>query len=52
MKCLQCNNEVFIDHVTTVNGVTTYTYVCVNPKCPEYKKAFTLMGDETKAQIQ
>ena len=52
MKCPSCNNETFIDHVTKVGETTTYTYVCVNPKCPEYKKAFTLTGGETKTQIK
>lgn len=52
MNCPQCNNETYIDHVTVNDGVTTYAYVCMNPKCQDYKKAYTLSGAETETQIK
>lgn len=52
MNCPKCKSETFIDHVTINNGVTTYSYVCVNPRCEEYRKAFTLTGVEAEATIE
>ena len=52
LLCPKCKSETFIDHVTVNNGVTTYSYVCVNPRCEEYRKAFTLTGVEAEATIE
>ena len=52
MLCPKCKSETFIDHVTVNDGVTTYSYVCVNPRCEEYRKAFTLTGVEAEATIE
>ena len=52
MLCPKCKAETFIDHVTVNDGVTTYSYVCVNPRCEEYRKAFTLTGVEAEATIE
>ena len=48
MKCPNCENETFIDHVTDGK----YAYVCMNPKCTIYRKAQYLTGEETETQIQ
>ena len=52
MKCPQCNSETFVDHITQSGDTTTYFYACVNPKCSEYRKAYTPTGDTAEAQIQ
>jgi hypothetical protein len=52
MFCPQCNFETFIDHVEQSESTTTYVYVCMNPKCPAYKRSFTLTGAEMETQIQ
>lgn len=55
MKCPQCKNEAYIDHVIREEipgGVTeTYVYVCMNPQCESYRKAFTLTGAEMESKI-
>lgn len=56
MKCPQCNNETFIDHVIQQEqpeGIkVTYAYVCMNPMCGEYRKVSTLTGAEVEGAIQ
>jgi len=50
MLCPQCNNAVHIDHVSPETG--KYAYVCLDPKCPTYRKAQYLTGEETETQIK
>lgn len=52
MKCPKCDQETYIDHTEQNAGVTTYVYVCVNPKCPDFRKGFKLTGEEVEAQIK
>lgn len=44
MNCPKCNKEVLIDRQ---DGEGRYWYVCLNPSCPEYRKAFQPSTGET-----
>ena len=37
MDCPKCSRELFIDRVDEGG---TYWYVCMNPRCTEYRRAF------------
>ena len=52
MLCPKCKSETFIDHTSEKDGVTIYFYVCVNPRCEEYRKASTLTGVEGETTIE
>lgn len=54
MKCRECGNEMYVDHVRLSEDrqVETYVYVCVNPRCKDYRKAVSLMGGEENTQIK
>lgn len=54
MKCRQCETELFIDHVEKSEDgrIEQYIYVCMNPRCAEYRKAQTLMGDAAECRIK
>ena len=52
MLCPNCNLETFIDHVKTEGDTTRYTYVCMNKFCTEYRKGFTLTGEQVTARIK
>lgn len=43
MDCPRCSKELLIDHVDE-NG--KYFYVCMNPQCSEYRRAFNPSTDE------
>ena len=47
--CNECGHDLFIDHVTE-NG--TYVYICMNPKCKNYRKAIYPNGDNATATIE
>lgn len=54
MKCHQCSNELYIDHVEKSEDgrIETYVYVCMNPQCSEYRKAQTLTGETAACEIR
>lgn len=48
---------MYVDSVIKTDDTTKYVtakyvYVCVNPKCEDYKKAHTLTGEEKETTIQ
>ena len=50
MDCPNCNSEVFIDRV---DDTGRYWYVCLNPRCSEYRKAFNpASGAVSEPKIQ
>lgn len=49
MKCQSCNNETFVDRVDPKTGKVYY--VCMNPKCPEYRISKALTGEVGETQI-
>ena len=51
-RCSECKGEMFLDHVSTVDGVKTLFYACVNPNCKERGKAYSLIGTETESMIK
>lgn len=51
-RCSECKGEMFLDHVSEVNGVKTMFYACVNPNCKERGKAYSLAGLEAESQIK
>lgn len=51
-RCSECKGEMFLDHVSEVNGVKTMFYACVNPNCKERGKAYSLAGLEAEAKIK
>lgn len=51
-RCKKCNGEMFLDHVSEVNGIKTLFYSCVNPHCSERGKAYSLKGEESESQIK
>lgn len=57
MNCSKCKNAMYVDSVIKTDDTTKYVtakyvYVCVNPKCEDYKKAHTLTGEEKETTIQ
>ena len=44
MDCTKCGKELLIDHVDPENG--KYYYVCLNPSCTEYRRAFNPSTNE------
>jgi len=52
LKCPKCPTELLLDHTKVENDKTVYVYVCMNPKCPDYKKAFTASGEQVEPQIK
>jgi hypothetical protein len=40
MECPKCDKQLMLDHVDTSDDRETYYYVCMNPRCSEYRKAF------------
>lgn len=52
MLCPKCQTELMVDSVIKDGDTTRYIYVCVNPKCEDYKKASTVMGEEKTATIK
>ena len=52
MNCPKCKNAMYVDSVIKNGDTTKYVYVCVNPKCEDYKKAHTLDGEDKKTKIQ
>ena len=50
--CSECRAEMLLDHVVQKDGVTTYYYACVNPKCRERGKAYSATGTETISMIK
>jgi len=52
MKCPKCPTELILDHTKTEGDKTVYVYVCLNPKCEIYRKAFTVSGQEELTQIK
>lgn len=51
-RCSECGNEMIIDHISETDNITQFYYTCVNPKCTEFRKAYTPMGDESEAQVK
>lgn len=51
-RCSECGGEMFLDHVSEINGVKTMFYSCVNPNCKERGRAYSLTGQESEAQIK
>lgn len=52
MKCQTCKvTELMVDSVITKGDTTKYVYVCMNPKCEDYKKAYTLDGEKREPKI-
>jgi protein-arginine kinase activator protein McsA len=52
MICQTCKaTELMVDSVIQSGDTTKYVYVCMNPKCADYKKAFTLDGKEHEPRI-
>lgn len=47
--CEKCGQELYIDQVTKSGK---YIYMCRNPKCENYGKAFALTGEEYQAAIK
>ena len=45
MDCPKCNKELLID---SVDKDGKYFYVCMNPTCTEYRRAFNPSSEETK----
>lgn len=50
--CSECKNEMLLDHVVEKDGVTTFYYACVNPRCRERGKAYSATGTETVSLIK
>ena len=48
MQCHNCGRELTVDHV---DG-ETIVYVCLDPKCTEYRKAHTESGESRITQIK
>lgn len=46
--CEKCGHELMIDQV--IDG--KYIYMCMNPQCENYRKAFALTGEEYQAAIK
>ena len=51
-RCSECKGEMYLDHVSTVGGVKTLFYACVNPNCTERGKAYSLTGKEAESTIK
>ena len=52
--CPTCQTtELLVDQVITdeTGLVTQYVYVCMNPKCLSYRKAFTLDNKDVESSI-
>lgn len=50
MVCPKCNRELMIDRMDTDGR---YWYVCINPSCPDFRKAFNPgTGDVSEASIK
>ena len=50
MECPKCGRELLIDRVDE-NG--KYWYTCINPSCPDFRRAFNPgSGDVTEASIK
>lgn len=50
MDCHKCDKELLIDHVDKDGK---YFYVCMNPNCSEYRKAFNpSTDDKAEAEIK
>ena len=45
----QCTHPLMIDRVDSEGR---YVYMCVNPKCKNYRKAVYLNGETTEATIK
>ena len=45
----QCNHSLMIDRVDSDGR---YVYMCVNPKCSNYRKAVYLDGEKAEATIK
>jgi hypothetical protein len=53
MECPKCDKQLMLDHVDTSGNTQTYYYVCMNPKCTEYRKAFNpASGATVESKIQ
>ena len=50
--CSECKSEMLLDRVEEENGVSTFYYACVNPRCKECGKAYTATGKETESTIK
>lgn len=45
MNCPRCDKQLALDHVDKEGK---YFYVCMNPKCSEYRRAFNPSTQEVK----
>lgn len=50
--CSECKREMLLDHVHEKDGVKTFYYACINPKCRERGKAYSATGTETTSLIK
>lgn len=50
--CSECKREMLLDHVKDIDGVKTFYYACINPKCRERGKAYSATGKETESLIK
>lgn len=46
--CSRCKMPMLLDRVEGNN----YYYTCTNPRCSEYKKAYTMSGQEKESTIK
>ena len=51
MLCPTCQNETAIDKVIESGDTKTYVYICVNPKCSDYLKSYSLDGTTYESSI-
>lgn len=50
MNCPKCNAELFVDRM---DGDGKFWYACLNPACPDFRRAFQpSTGDVTEASIK
>lgn len=52
MKCPNCGKELFLDHAVQVDDKTELYHVCMNKKCPKYRRAHKTTGEEMESHIK
>lgn len=53
MLCPKCNQtELILDRVIKDGDNEKFVYVCLNPQCPDYRKAFSPSGEHADTTIQ